>query len=85
VSALDSYTRSVASLQQAIAEVAHDAAALAGPGAPAAELLELLRLQLHRQIDKVIDEEALRHPSPRRLIARTPRYADLLAEVAGWE
>lgn len=84
MSALDAYTRSVTSVRRALEATAKDTAALASPDTPAAELLELLRLQLHRQIDEAIDEEALRHPSPTRCIARTPRFADLAAEVHGW-
>ena len=63
---------------ETLADMARDAAAMADSGLPAAELLELLRLQLHRQIDDAIDTEALRHPSPLRCIARTPRYIELL-------
>lgn len=84
--AIDAYARSVASLQRAVADIARDAASLATADTPAAELLELLRLMLHRHVDDAIDNEAVRHPSPRRLIVRSPRYADLLAEVnGGWE
>jgi hypothetical protein len=55
-------------------------------GMPAEEIpgsLELLRLTLHRQLDDAIDREALRHPSPRRLIGRTPRWHELFAELSG--
>lgn len=41
------------------------------------ELLELARVLLHRQIDDQVDDEARRWPSPRRVIARARRYAEL--------
>lgn len=66
-----------------LATIAKRAAAKHAPGLDAAELLELLRLQLHREIDDVIDDEALRHPSPHRCIARTPRYVELQRRF-GW-
>ena len=83
--AIDAYSQSIALVQHAIAAAARDAASLATADIPAAEMLEMLRLTLHRYIDDVIDNEALAHPSPRQLIVRTPRYADLMAEVNGWE
>lgn len=81
----DAYSQSIALVRHAVTAAARDAASLATANTPAAELLELLRLMLHRHIDDAIDNEELAHPSPHRLIARTPRYADLLAEVNGWE
>ncbi len=83
--ATDAYNQSIALVRHAVTAAARDAASLATANTPAAELLELLRLMLHRHVDDAIDNEALAHPSPHRLIARTPRYADLLAEVNGWE
>ncbi|MFB4300631.1 hypothetical protein [Actinomadura sp. NTSP31] len=55
--------------QTAIAEVG-------GDPADTAERLELLRVHLHREIDDAIDAEAVRHPSPRRLIFRATRYRE---------
>ncbi|MDL4815487.1 hypothetical protein [Actinomadura opuntiae] len=53
--------------QAAVAEVGGDPADLA-------ERLELLRAHLHQEVDKAIDAEAVRHPSPRRLIFRARHY-----------
>jgi hypothetical protein len=58
----------------------------ASAGEPVDEIpgaLELMRLTLHRQLDDAIDREALRHPSPRKLIGRTPRWAEMHAELTG--
>lgn len=64
--------------QHALAERVRCAGDIDHPALPAAESLELLRATLHREIDDAVDLEALRHPSARRIIARVPRYRDLL-------
>lgn len=74
---LDDYAQAEALARQALTTIAQQTAAMASPGVTAAEYLELLRLWLHRRIDDVIDEEALRHPSPHRCIARAARYSEL--------
>ncbi|MFI7632432.1 hypothetical protein [Microbispora rosea] len=62
----------IAARARAAAELGHDESA-------AAESLELVRLTLHREVDQLVDAEALRRPSARRLIARATRYDGRLA------
>lgn len=50
------------------------AAEVGGDPSDLAERLELLRAHLHQTVDKAIDAEAVRHPSPRRLIFRARHY-----------
>jgi len=66
---------------QALAEVVATSAGEPAEEIPAA--LELLRLSLHRQLDDVIDAEALKHPSPHKLIGRTPTWYEMFAELSG--
>jgi hypothetical protein len=65
----------------ALMALAHETAQLNHPDLPAAEQLESLRFYLHAIVDEGIDAEALRWPSPRRLILRVPRYVDLYREA----
>ncbi|MGW3365964.1 hypothetical protein ACWDOR_23825 [Streptosporangium canum] len=53
---------------------ARAAAALADTPADALENLEMLRAVLHTEVDRAVDAEALRRPSPNRIIFRAPRY-----------
>jgi hypothetical protein len=71
------YAATDTAARRALADDAAAAAGLAAPGLPAAELLELWRGTLHRVVDDLADEEALRHPSATRVIVRVARYAEL--------
>lgn len=77
LSTINDYASATEAAQRTLANLAQRTAQLGTDGLPAAEYLELLRAQLHRQVDDLIDAEALRHPSALAPIVRTARYAEL--------
>ncbi|MUN38984.1 hypothetical protein [Actinomadura litoris] len=75
--AIHRYGATIEPARDAVAERIRRGAEVSGehdPESGAAEALEFLRAMLHIEIDRQIDEEALRWPSARRLIYRPGRY-----------
>ncbi len=72
--ALLRYGKALTACRTAILERTQRAADLGQDPAGAVESLEMLRAQLHTEIDHMIDTAELEYPSLHRLIFRAPPY-----------